>query len=116
MDWILRILNENWPLLSGSFGLAALISFGLSLFTTEFERYTAGLVFAVLELTSTFIAVSYWAHLLQISGKIDWFLYGIMNYTPIGLLCWAMYAAGLWCVLRSVRGLRQRRTTGLDAA
>jgi len=94
------------------FGLAALLCFGFSVKAKKQSRYAAGLGFAVLELLSTIVCTWSWAHALKISGKIDWFVFGLWGYPLLGLICYAMYAAGVWCIVVNVRGaIRQKKLT-----
>jgi len=93
-------------------GMAALIFFLCSAFSTKQERYSLGLAFGVLELLSAVVSSFVWAEALWESGKIDWFLFGILNYPLIGLIFWSMLVAGVLCVVASIRGIKQKKAAG----
>lgn len=82
--------------------------FSLSVFFTKAKRHKLGLLFALLELLAAVISSGAWAHALKISGKTDWFLFGIFGYTPIGLICFAMFAVGMLCAAINFRGVIKR--------
>ncbi len=96
MDWLLQVLL---------FGLVALFFSITSVSATLQNRYALGLCVGILELLSATISASAWAYALKISGKMDWFLLGLLGYTPIALIFMAMFVVGILCVLASIRGL-----------
>lgn len=98
------------------FGSLAAFMFILSAGFAMTKRHMAGLLFGVLELLAAAVSSGTWAYALKISGKIDWFLLGIFSYTPIALICAAMFAAGVWCAAVNLRGfLRRPTSTSPDA-
>jgi len=115
MDWILGFIDRNSFEMAVGGGCGALLCFGFSLLMMEGSRYRAGLWFAIAELVSTVVCSTGWAWALKVSGKVDWFLFGLLGYTPLGVLCYAAYACGIWCVVRSVRRIRQQGSTSIPA-
>ncbi len=96
MDWFLQLIG---------FGVAAFFMFIFSVSSAEAKRYKAGLLFGGLELLSAAVSSGAWAYALKISGKTDWFLFGLFGYTPIALICIAMFVVGIGCVAVNARGL-----------
>lgn len=80
------------------FGLLAFLMFVLSAVYTKREKHRIGLAFGVLELLSAGISSSAWAWALKVSGKVDWFLFGLRRYTLFALICFAILIAGMLCV------------------
>lgn len=66
-------------------------------------------LFGVLWFVAMAAVSSYWAYLLKISGKIDWFLLGLLSYPPIGLFCYAVLAVGIVCVVWGIRSYMQQK-------
>jgi len=85
------------------FGLVALLLFIGSIVSIQKKLYALGLAFGILELLSATVSSSAWAWALKISGKGDWFLFGILNYPPIGLACISMFLVGVLCVMKSIQ-------------
>ena len=44
------------------------------------------------------LSSSAWAYALKISGKVDWFLLGLLGYTPIALIFYTMLLVGVVCI------------------
>lgn len=89
MGWFLQIVV---------FGLLAFLMFVLSAVYTKREKSRIGLAFGVLELLSAAISSSAWAWALKVSGKDDWFLFGVRRYTLMALICIAMLVTGILCI------------------
>lgn len=96
MDWFYQVIV---------FGLCAFLMFVLSAVCAKRKRHGMGLAFGVLELISGVISSSAWAWALKVSGKTDWFLFGLFGYTPFALICIAMLAVGILCIAVNLRGL-----------
>ena len=90
MDWVTQIF---------AFGLLALALFIASLVFFRLKKSRAGLICGVLELVSGAISCAAWADALKVSGKRDWFLLGLLGYTPIALIFYAMIGCGLLCTV-----------------
>lgn len=103
MDWEVQMLG---------FGSLACLIFVLSAFFTWKKKRILGLLLGVLELILAVISSSAWAWALKISGKKDWFLLGLLGYTPIALVCYSMLAVGIVCLIANFCGIMK----GLDAA
>lgn len=88
------------------FGFLALGLFGCSLVLAKQKHYIAGLVFGVLELLAGAVSCRVWMLALKVSGKSDWFLLGLLGYTPVALIFYAMMGAGILCVVLNFRGLK----------
>lgn len=97
-------------------GFLALLFFILSVTATKQRRHVAGLALGVLELLSAAASCSTWAYALKISGKVDWFLFGIWGYTPIALICFAMFAVGAICIVVNAQGIRKHKKVIAPAA
>ena len=85
----------------------AAVFFMLSVWLVRSEKRAAGFVFAALELLSAAAATAAWMWALESSGKIDWFLLGIFSYTPFALIFYAMFAAGIGCIVMNARSMRR---------
>ena len=96
MDCVLQILL---------FGLAALFFSIASVSATLQNRYALGLCCGIFELLAATISASAWAYALKISGKMDWFLLGLLGYPPMALIFMAMFVVGILCILASIRSL-----------
>ncbi len=107
MNWLLQILV---------FGLTALFFFLASVNSTQRKQYALGLGYGILELLSAVVSSSAWAWALKVSGKTDWFLFGLLGYTPMALICISMFAVGVLCVLASIRGLTKKGKATSTAA
>ncbi len=86
-------------------GTSALLFFIGSLVCASLRKYLLGLLFGLFELAAAAVASYGWAWALRISGKTDWFLLGILGYTPVSLVFWAMLAVGVVCLVINGRGL-----------
>lgn len=104
MDWFLQIIT---------FGGLAFLFFVLSEASKRKNKFIRGVFFGCLELLAAVVSSSAWAWALKVSGKRDWFLFGILGYTPVGLICYAMFVVGVWCIVTNTRGIsRQKSTAG----
>jgi len=83
-------------------GLVALLFSLCSVAFTNRGRYVLGELFGILELASATVSSSVWAWALKGSGKTDWYLLGIRNYPPIGMIFWSMFIVGVLCILASI--------------
>ena len=107
MDWLTQIL------IYGLYALAFYI--GSELYTSQ-KKHFRGLLFIAGELVAAVLATEPWIWALRSSGKSDWFLLGILGYTPISLIFWAMYVVGIINVVKNVRGMIQKRKSPAPAA
>lgn len=98
------------------FGILAALMFGVSVDFVKAKRCVTGLLFGVLELLAAAVSSGAWAYALKISGKADWFLLGIHRYTPIALICYAMFAVGVWCVAMNLWGIVKHLAAANPAA
>lgn len=98
MDWFFQVVV---------FGLLAFLTFVVSAIYTKKQKFKIGLAFGVLELISAVISSSAWAYALKVSGKTDWFLFGLRRYTVFALICYAMLATGMICVAVNLWNLRK---------
>ena len=106
----------GWEMKIFFWGLYALAFFiGSELYTSQ-KKHFRGLLFAVAELVAAVLATEPWIWALRSSGKSDWFLLGILGYTPVGLIFWAMYVVGIINVVKNVRGMIQKRKSPAPAA
>ena len=82
------------------------------------KDYREGLFFAILELLPASVVSGVWMYALKISGKSDWFLFGLFGYTPVALSCICMIAAGVVCFILNARGLAKQESVceGVDQA
>lgn len=96
MDWVGQIIV---------FGMLALLMFAFSVMFLQQEKPKIGLVFGCLELFSAMRSAGAWMHALRVSGKGDWFLFGILSYPLVGLICVAMFAVGFLCAAVSIKGI-----------
>ncbi len=90
------------------FGFVALLLLIRSVVSIQKKQYTLGLSFGILELLSATVSSSAWAWALKVSGKGDWFLFGILNYPPLGLICISMFVVGVLCVIMGIRGVTKK--------
>lgn len=88
-----------------AFGMLALLMFSFSIAFLQGKKPKIGLVFGCLELFSAVRSAGAWMYALRVSGKGDWFLFGILSYPLVGLICVAMFAVGFLCVAANVRGI-----------
>lgn len=100
MEWFYTVIG---------FGLLAFLFFVISEVFKRKNRFGRGMLFGFLELLPAVISSSAWAWALKVSGKADWFVFGIFRYTLMGLICYAMFAAGIWCIVANVRGIGKQR-------
>ncbi len=90
------------------FGFVALLLLIRSVVSIQKKQYTLGLSLGILELLSATVSSSAWAWALKVSGKGDWFLFGILNYPPLGLICISMFVVGVLCVIMGIRGVTKK--------
>ena len=81
-----------------TFGFIAFVSFVLSIAFATQEQNIVGLLFGVVELLFGVLSSLVWACALKSSGKADWFLLGLVRYTPAALIFYAMLTAGVVCI------------------
>ena len=113
MDWVDQFMQFWGPVLAifGILGLTA--AFLLLVRCFRAHRYVPGLLFACLELLSAVPPTLAWMDALWNSGKRDWFLLGLLGYTPIALCFYAMFIAGAVCLILNIRGIvRGKRPEG----
>ena len=101
MDWFLQVFV---------FGALALAFFLFSLALLKRKQNIAGLAAGMLELLSGTVSCGAWMWALKVSGKTDWLLLGLLRYTPIALVFYAMMSAGVLCVFLNLRSLKRTRT------
>lgn len=106
MDWFVQII---------AFGLLAFLFFVLSAASGSKHKFGCGVFFGFLELLCAVISSSAWAWALKVSGKGDWFLLGILGYTPVVLICYAMFVVGAWCTVTNIRGISKQKTAAHSA-
>ncbi len=102
MSWVLQVVV---------FGFVALLFFIRSVASIQKKQYALGLAFGILELLSATVSSSAWAWALHVSGKSDWRLFGILNYTPLGLICVSMFVVGALCVIMGIWGVIKKNLT-----
>lgn len=107
MGWVMQMLG---------FGFLAFIMLLLSATFAWRKRYKLGLLFGGMELIAAGVSSSAWAWALKVSGKIDWFLLGLMRYTPIALICYAMFAVGTICLIVNFCGFIKDLDAAAEAA
>lgn len=105
MDWVTQTLG---------FGFLALPLFGLSVLFAWRKKYKLGLLFGGLELISGGVSCAAWAWALKVSGKADWFLLGLLGYTPAALIFYAMLVVGIVCLIANFRGLVRVLDASMD--
>ena len=55
----------------------------------------------------------WWMCALKVSGKTDWYLLGLLGYTPAALCFYALFIAGAVCAGMNIWGiLRGKRPAG----
>lgn len=92
MDWVTQILTFGFSIL-GCF----VFSIAFIVFTAK-KPHIVGLAFGALELILGVLFSSAWAYALKISGKVDWFLLGLLGYTPVALIFYTMLLVGVACI------------------
>lgn len=105
----------SWTTQIFVFGFIAL---GLFFFSQIFiweKKWGIGLLFAGLELISATAASLPWMHALRISGKVDWLLFGVLNYPPIGAIFIAMFVVGIRCAVVNILGMREQKKSATAA-
>lgn len=100
-----RFVPHNWIAQIFFFGLIALGLFLASVYCIRKGKYVAALVLAVAELGSGALTLPPWLWALKSSGKADWYLLGLRNYPSVALIFYAMFAAGILCIVFSIAGL-----------
>lgn len=90
MDWDTKVVV---------FGLLAFTAFILSIVFARRKMYKLGMLFAELELPPAIISCSAWAWALKVSGKSDWYLFGLRICPPVALIFYAMLIAGFVCFI-----------------
>ena len=90
------------------FGLLAFVCFVSSAVCKLRNNSRMGVLFGFLELLCAAISSSAWAWALKVSGKGDWFLFGILGYPMIGWIFYAMFVVGIGCAAVNIWGLRKQ--------
>ncbi|MDE7244460.1 MAG: hypothetical protein K2O18_10895 [Oscillospiraceae bacterium] len=102
-----------WTIIFG--GCMAAVFFMLSVWLIRSGKRAAGFAFAALELLAAAVSSASWMWALKVSGKMDWFLFGLFGYTPFALIFYAMFAVGIGCIVMNVRSLRRERNLKNDS-
>ncbi len=100
----------NWVSIIFLFGILAALLFLVSLVCFTRAWYRLGILFAVLELLAAAPPTLVWMHALEVSGKMDWLLLGLLSYTPVALCFYAMLIVGVVCLILNLRGIRGGKT------
>jgi len=107
MDWFVCVLAG---------GFFTLIFFVPSLLFTCSKENIAGLVTGALDFVSAIVMSFGWADALWMSGKVDWYLFGVYNYPVLGWFCITMLIGGVLFITLNIRGIMKRKETSTSAA
>lgn len=106
MDYLTLILG---------FGSLAFLMFVFSAFFAWKKKPKIGLLFGCLELAAAAVSSAAWMDALRVSGKIDWFLLGLLGYSLVALIFISMFVVGIGCVVVNFR-IRFKRPTATGPA
>ena len=108
MDLLIQII------LFGFIAFGCFVSSVVFLAFTTNKRPIVGLAFGVLELIFGALSSAVWAYALKISGKIDWFLLGLLGYPPIALIFYTMLLVGVVCIGINLRHIIKQKINVTD--